>query len=173
MTFDTDRVVRFFSGERDAEGRSLDGILAFDDERLESIHDYIQWVFPTRQPSGVIAGAPIVTDATVRAFGADDRLRERLRRAFERMLQFYGLRWIDDRVEIDATRFSSRARVWLAAGNHNHLRLTRIMDSLSTLGLAREARALQRCLLEDVCKGPGKGRVTPRTIEFWSRAVSA
>src|SRR5215831_16627535 len=96
MTIDTDRVVRFFSGECDAEGRSLDGILAWDDERLESIHDYIQWVFPTRQPSGVIAGAPLVTDATVLAFTVDDRLRERLRRAFERMLQFYGLRWIDD-----------------------------------------------------------------------------
>jgi len=170
MTTDADRVVSFFSGGRDAEGRSLDEILGWNDERMEAIHDYIQWVFPTRQPSGVIPGAPLVTDATVRAFAADDRLTERLRLAFERMLQFYGLQRIEDRVEMDATRFSSRARVWLAPGNHNHLRLTRIMDSLSTLGLVREARALQRCLLEDVCNGPGKGRVMPRTIEFWSRA---
>jgi len=173
MTIDTDRVVRFFSGGRDPEERSLDEILEWNDEHLETVHDYIQWVFPTRQPSGVIAGAPLVTDATVRAFATDDRLSGRLRRAFERMLQFYGLRWINDAVEIDAARFPGRARVWLTPGNHNHLRLTRIMDSLSTLGLAHEARALQRCLLEDVGNGPGKGRVTPRTIEFWSRAVSA
>jgi hypothetical protein len=116
--------------------------------------------------------APLVTDDTVRAFERDPALRDRLKRAFERMLRFYGLRSRDGRIDIDEHAFTSRARVWLTPGNHNHLRLTRMMDCLSTLGLRAEALALQRCLIEDVCAGPGKGRVAPRTIEFWSRAIS-
>lgn len=167
-----DAIVEFYRGGQDSEGRTLDAILEWDDGRLEAVHDYIQWLFPSRQPSAVNCFAPLVTDDTVRAFERDPMLRDRLERAFDRMLRFYGLRACDGRIEIDARAFPSRSRVWLTAGNHNHLRLTRIMDSLSTLGLRAHARALQRCLIDDVCAGPGSGRVAPRTIEFWLRAVS-
>lgn len=162
-----DPVVEFYSGGRDSAGRTLDEILAWDDDRLEAIHDYIQWLFPTTQPSGVNPFAPLVTDATVRAFASDRTLRLRLRGALDRMLVFYGLRRDGARIEIDAMRFPARARTWLHPGNHNHLRLTRIMDSASTLGLRDDALALKRCLLDDVCAGPGAGRVSARTMEFW------
>jgi len=165
-----DAVVAFYSGGRDADGRTLDQILAWDDERLEAVHDYVQWVFPTRQPSGVNPFAPLVTDGTVRAFADDNLLRDRLRAALDRMLAFYGLRRDGSRIEIDDARFPVRSRVWLHAGNHNHLRLTRIMDSLATLGLVDDARALQRCLLEDVGRTAG-GRITPRTLAFWREVV--
>jgi hypothetical protein len=167
----SDSIIAFYSGAGDSEGRTLAEILEWDDERLEMVHDYIQWVFPTRQPSAVNPVAPRVTPDTVRAFDADPELRERLRRAFDRMLVFYGLVRRDARIEIDDTRFRARARVWLQPGNHNHLRLTRIMDSLATLGLREEALALQRCLLEDVAGGSGGGRVSPRTLDFWRSAL--
>jgi hypothetical protein len=167
----SDPLVAFYSGTPDAAGRTLAGILAWDDARLEAVHDYIQWVFPAREPSGVNPLAPLVTDATVRAFTGDAALRAGLRQALDRMLVFYGLTWIGDRVAIDELRFPVRARVWLRPGNHNHLRLTRILKSLAALGLAAEARALQRCLLEDICAGPGDGSVSPRTVGFWRDAV--
>ena len=167
-----DPIVAFYSGGVDLEGRTLAGILEWDDDRLEIVHDYIQWVFPTRQPSGVNPLAPRVTDATVRTFAEEPELRERLRRALDRMLVFYGLGRRAARVEIDDTRFPVRARTWLQPGNHNHLRLTRIMDSLETLGLREEALARQRCLLEDVAGGSGAGRVSPRTLEFWRSALA-
>ena len=167
-----DPIVAFFSGGNDARGRTLDEILAWPDTRLESVHDYIQWLFPTRQPSGVNPLAPLITDETVRAFAAEARLGQRLGRAFDRMLRFYGMqRGAGGGVEIDPARFPDRARVWLHQGNHNHLRLTRVMESLATLGLRDEAVALQRCLLEDICPGQGADRVSPRTIGFWRRAV--
>ena len=165
-----DLVVEFYSGGRDAAGRTLEQILAWDDERLEAVHDYIQWLFPTVQPSGVNPRAPLITPETVRAFAADATLRGRLGHALDRMLAFYGLRRHARRIDIDTARFPARARTWLTPGNHNHLRLTRIMDSLSALGLREDARALQRCLLDDVCAGPGAGRVTVRTMEFWRLA---
>src|SRR5690348_461837 len=165
-----DPLVTFYAGGRDSEGRTLEQILEWSDDLLEGVHDYIQWLFPTRQPSGVNPAAPLVTDETVRMFLNDPALPDRLRSALDRMLAFYGLRRATNRIDIDAARFPTRARVWLRPGNHNHLRLTRMMESLATLGLKNDARALQRCLLEDVCGGPECDAVTARTREFWRRA---
>ena len=163
-----DPIIGFYSGAEDSERRTLAEILEWDDDRLEMVHDYIQWVFPTRQPSGVNPLAPRLTDDTIRAFGATAELRAQLRRAFDRMLGFYGLIWRDARVEIDDPRFPARARVWLRAGNHNHLRLTRIMTSLGELGLAAQARAVWECLSQIAADFPD--RVTPATLEYWRAA---
>ena len=168
----SDSIVEFYSGGRDAAGRTLDEILAWDDDRLEAVHDYIQRVFPTRQPSGVNPFAPLVTADTIRTFAADETLHTRLRHSLDRMLAFYGLRRHADRIEIDAARFPARSRTWLHPGNHNHLRLTRMMDSLAALGLREDALSLKTCLLDDVCTGPGAGRVAARTIEFWATAAA-
>ena len=165
-----DPIVSFYRGGRDSEGRALAEILAWDDEQLEAVHDYIQWVFPTRLPSGVNPAAPLVTADTIREFARDPSLLAGLQASLDRMLRFYGLRRNAGRIEIDAASFPSRARTWLHPGNHNHLRLTRIVDSLATLGLREDAEALRRCLIGDVAAGPGAGRVSPRTLEFWRRA---
>ena len=165
----TDPIVAFYSGGRDDRGRTIEQILAWDDDALEAVHDYIQWLFPLRRPSGVNPDAPLVTDVTARAFGADTRLTALLRRTFERMLHFYGLRAVPGAIEPDPVRFAARARVWLHPGNHNHLRLTRIMASLAALGLRDEASALQRCLIDRVALKPDS--VSARTLHFWRRAL--
>lgn len=46
-----------------------------------------------------------------------------------------------------------------------------MMESLDTLGLPDEARALQRCLLNDVYDGPGSAHISRETYEFWLAAV--
>jgi hypothetical protein len=171
----TDRIVAFYSGGPDDQGRTLDQILGWSDHFLEVTHDYIQWVFPTRATSGVNPSAPLVTGETIAAFAARPDLRARLGRSLNRMESFYGLQRNTAsadavRIEIDPSRFTERARDWLRPNNHNHLRLTRIMESLATLGLTAEAKALQRCLLTDVYEGPGATRITPETAGFWRRA---
>jgi hypothetical protein len=172
-----DAVVAFYSGGADSNGRTLAELWSWSDERLEAAHDYIQWMFPTVQPSAVNPFAPLVSRQSIQAFDTSPRLRDRLRQSLDRMLSFYGLRRVTapdraDRIEIDPAGFANRAANWLHPGNHNHLRLTRMMESLHALGLDQDARALQRCLLEDICEGPGRGRVTSRTVEFWRRACS-
>ena len=172
----TDRIVSFYSGGIDDRGRTLDAILGWPDDRLEGVHDYIQWVFPTAVPSGVNPLAPLVSDRTAAAFASSSELRGRLRRALDRMLSFYGLRRDPGpdgtvSIEIDDARFAGRSRNWLHPGNHNHLRLTRIMQSLAALGLEAEARALQTCLVTEVYEGPGRNRITRETYEFWVKAV--
>jgi hypothetical protein len=170
-----DRIVAFYSGDLDDSGRTLEQIWMWSDDELELVHDYIQWVFPTPQPSAVNPSAPLVTAETASAFQASDELREAVGHSLDRMLAFYGLRRsplpASLRIEINPDRFPERAKYWLSPGNHNHLRLTRIMQSLSALGLMSEARALQRCLVDDIYEGPGRGRITDDSYEFWLSAV--
>lgn len=170
----TDPIVSFYSGGVDDRGRTLQSILDWPDERLESVHDYIQWVFPTTTPSGANPWAPLVTDATIASF-ASPELRDRLRAALDRMLTFYGFVRASDTsgnvsITIDSERFARRAVIWLRPGNHNHLRLTRIMQSLWALGLEDEAIALQRCLLA-LYEGPGARKITTETAEYWRTAI--
>ena len=77
-------------------------------------------------------------------------LRETLLRAFRRMLQFYGLQCDDDDPDdihiAKAENYAQRQRVWLTPGNHNYLRLTRILRSLVILGCEPYAVALLECL---------------------------
>jgi hypothetical protein len=172
----TDRIVEFYSGGQDDRGRTLDGILGWSDDDLEAVHDYIQWVFPTPARSAVNPSAPLVTGAASAAFRQRAELRARLTAALDRMLAFYGLSRhgagpADVSIAPDPARFRARAPAWLHPGNHNHLRLTRIIQSLDALGLPAEARGLQRCLLEDVYDGPGSERVSRETYEFWVAAV--
>ncbi len=170
-----DRITSFYAGGVDDRGRTLERILAWPDEELEAVHDYIQWMFPTVAPSAVNPAAPLVSGATITAFRSRPELRDALLRSLDRMLSFYGLRRSDDsgnvRIEMDEARFDDRARVWLHPGHHNHLRLTRIMQSLAALGLTSEAKALQRCLVTDVYAGPGHNRITPDTYEYWMDAL--
>ena len=171
----SDPIVAFYSGGGDDHGRTLETILGWTDDRLESVHDYIQWVFPTAVPRAVNPCAPLVSSDTVAAF-ASTALRDRLRGALDRMLTFYGLARNTDPdggvvIGIDAPRFRERSVHWLTPGNHNHLRLTRIMQSLWVLGLEAEARALQRCLVADVYEGSGRNRITRETLGYWRDAL--
>jgi hypothetical protein len=170
-----DRIIAFYSGGTDDRGRTLEHILAWPDEELEMVHDYIQWVFPTITRSGVNWRAPLVRDTTRAAFASQPALGDALRRSLDRMLAFYGLcRTVNAdgvRIAIDPARFAERAPEWLDPGNHNHLRLTRIMQSLAALGLLAEAQALQRCLLTEIYDGVGKERITRETYAYWTDAV--
>jgi hypothetical protein len=169
-----DPIVSFYSGGPDDRGRTLERILEWHDDELEAVHDYIQWVFPTVSRSAVNPSAPLVRDATRAAFADHPELRGALRESLDRMLAFYGFRRTREnghvRIEIDKSSFADRARVWLHPGNHNHLRLTRIMQSLTALGLLSEAEALQRCLA-DVYKGAGRTRITSDTYQYWMDAL--
>ena len=147
------RLVAFYEGTgRDDHDRSLDDVLHFDDAALEYTHDFIQWLFPLRDRSGANPTAPRLDDAAVAAFRARPELRENLRRSYDRMVAFY-------KADLG----------WLTPGNHNHLRLTRMMLSLRTLGLESEARALHEYVVAQAAR---HGGVTGATLRYWNDAVS-
>jgi hypothetical protein len=171
-----DPIVEFYGGRlADHRGRWLRDIQQWPDGRLEDVHDFIQWLFPLREPSPVNPYAPRITSETLTAFHEDAALGNALRRSFERMLNFYGFRLSPGpppKVE-PGSNFAARSAGWLAPGNHNHLRITRIMKCLMLLGLAGEAGAFFDALAqinaqEQDTPAP---RITPRTFQFWQSAV--
>ena len=163
-------IVRFHKGESpDDRGRTLDAILGWNDDRLEAVHDYIQWLFPLDEPSRFNPSAPLLTPGDRAAF-RQPVLATNLRRALERMLAFYGLA-LQPTMPPRVTRsdqWRDRSAVWLHAGNHNLLRLTRIIRSLALLGQPDLSRALYEALRREC-----EGRVTAVTLEYWKEATDA
>jgi Opioid growth factor receptor (OGFr) conserved region len=169
-----DRLTRFFAGGADDDGRTFYEILGWEDARLEMVHDYIQWIFPLPERSGANPRAPVLDASTIAAICGNAEMQGRLRAAFLRMLTFYGFALEGDRV-VQGAQFESASRNWLHAGNHNHLRLTRMLRSLRVLGLEHEARMLWEALrLLYEHEGAGERRtITAETFAFWRQAATA
>lgn len=168
------RLLRFYRGDGpDSEGRRLDQILAWDDRLLEGVHDYIQWLFPLDEQSAFNADAPLLTPADGIAFASDAALGENIKRAFLRMLTFYGFRLVDssDRMTVErGDTWSVRSTTWLRPHNHNFLRQTRIIKSLTLLGQPTLARAFGEALLKEYDLAPAVIGAT--TAGYWRDAVS-
>jgi len=163
------RLVEFYSGRApDHAGRFVGQIQRWPDERLETVHDFIQWLFPLAEASPVNPLAPVLDQETIEAFAARPELRQTLRLSFLRMLDFYGLA-MESGAVLRAANFPERAENWLHPGNHNHLRITRILKSLNLLGLAEEARAFLECLEAIYAQEPGK--ISGTSLRFWRAAI--
>lgn len=100
-------------GGMDAERRTLREYRAFTDEQMESAHDYIQWMFPTDQPSKFNPYAPLLLEAD--SFGNRGMVGPVMRS----VLQFTG--------------FLARRQRWRKPGDHNILRITRMLRSVKLI----------------------------------------
>lgn len=167
------RLVAFYRGDgRDHRGRLLGHIYGFSFDELELHHDYIQWLFPLPEPSGANAEAPLLSKEDIAAFESDDSLRKALLRSFHMMLRFYGLEVWAGRPEIKVVRgahFAERRDVWLTRGNHNFLRISRMLRSLTLLGLGGYAKALLKSL-EGIYEEEAS-TIGDTTMGYWRRAV--
>ncbi len=134
----------FYSGRAtDCEGRTLLELQNLSPKDKELMHDYIQWLFPIPEASKYNPKSPLLTTDDVEAFGKDERLRRELKHSWFAMLDFYGLTYhtYHQRVVIDPDMWAICSKNWLTPGNHNFLRITRILRSMTLLGLKKEARA--------------------------------
>lgn len=180
---DGGRIVAFLHGSgKDDRGRSIVDVHAFSLEALEDTHDYIQWLFPLREPSRAQPQSPVLDEETARMLSDDLIARAALRKSFDVMLAFYGLAL--ERVpggegaspdfgwRVTRTKdFGRRSRVWLTRGNHNFLRLTRILASLTLLGEPALARALLLALVDIAAEY--REVIGGETLGYWNRAVAS
>ena len=171
------RLLDFYFGVgTDDRGRYLNEMLQWPDSRLEEVHDYIQWMFPLAERSGFNIHAPLLTVSEIGQFRSNPELRQNLKASFVRILGFYGLILSGSRpLEVKrALHFEEASLNWITPGNHNHLRITRILKSLLTLGLEEEAHAFYVCL-EDIysaeCAKTCPG-ISEATFSFWQRAAN-
>lgn len=168
----TSKVINFYTyAAPDHRGRYLLDILQWPDESLETTHDYIQWLFPLSERSGFNFHAPILDPQTIQQFRARLDLQQNLHRSFVRMLTFYGLQ-IDKShpaLVVRAPFFAERSANWLTPGNHNHLRITRILKSMRTLGLETLAASFLDCLVAIYTEESAKTypSISEESFHFW------
>jgi hypothetical protein len=166
------RITRFYAGDGlDDRGRSLADLQAQSLDELEYNHDYIQWLFPLPERSSANPSAPLLTAADLAAFAASLALRDNLLRSLAVLLRFYGLELRDTPAGFEVRRaqtFAQRSKVWLTPYNHNFLRLTRILRSLSLLDCASHAAALFQCL-EDIYR-ESHAIIGAETFRYWKSA---
>lgn len=145
-------ITAFLEGEgRDARGRTLFDVLAMDNAALESSHDFIQWLFPLREPSRAVPDAPMLTDADVETIKESGMAQIALAAATDRMDVFY-------RATHD----------WLMPNDHNHLRITRIISSLRLLVGDSEADAFKAAILSRI--ETTRAPVSARSRGYWTTA---
>jgi len=162
----TERIVAFYEGHGvDGAGRLISEVCTFDHDDLEWHHDYIQWLFPLPQPSRYNPDAPVLKPEAAAAFKGSDDLQARVLWSLDVMLAFYGLEREDGAIR-PAADFAARTDEWAWPDDHNHLRLSRMIQSLHHLGLPAEAEALRAALL-DAAQELGPERIAPGTVRHW------
>jgi hypothetical protein len=153
------------------DGLYFSDYLKYDRGQLEDDHHYIQWLFPLDTSSLYSPYAPLLTESEIDAFKGDYAALTRMIAALRMMLEFYGLKLFD--IDVSPTvqiqpNDNDRISEWAQDGNHNLLRLTRILKSLTLMGLNQYAEALLRCLWT-VAR---TFQVSDTTVRYWTAAVS-
>lgn len=165
------RCASFLSGGYYFDKR-LEDFLNYDDNKLEHNHHYIQHAFPLKEKSKYNITAPTLTDDEIHwirsEYGNDARYN--LKKMFIRMLAFYGFSYDNETIK-EAADFPERSLIWLTPNNHNMKRISRILRSLTILGLADESAAFYTALLAIAEKNPKI--ISKRVLIYWTSAVNA
>lgn len=164
------QLTEFYQGlSTDNCGRKITDIHKFNHEDLEYTHDYIQWLFPLLELSLYNSNAPILTDEDVLEFINNKEIKGNLLISFYIMLDFYGFQINKELFITRSFTFAERSKVWLTPENHNFLRITRILHSLTILGCGPHAISFYECLANVYREFPDT--VSRKTIEFWAAAI--
>ena len=139
-------------GGTDHKNRTLDLILASDDVFLEEEHDYIQWLFPLKEPSANVLDAPVITDGEVLLAQSDKIIRKNMQKSLDRMILFY-----------------RNNNHWLKPKEHNHLRITRILKSTAMILSEEEAERFYDFIMDTVCNSVVE--ILPSHVTYWTDAV--
>jgi hypothetical protein len=146
------QVIAFYTGTvPDHRGRFLNEIHEFSQDQLELNHDYIQWLFPLDTPSRFNPMAPCLTQPEIAQFHESPVLQQRLISSFGKMLGFFGFSLSEERGDpsiVKAHDFKTRKAIWLKSGNHNCLRISRMLRSLCLLGLPAYSQAFMDALCQ-------------------------
>lgn len=159
-------ILDFYQGGRNDRGVTLEEIWGWDDSRLESQHDFIQWLFPLTT-QGVNPTAPLTDNTVMSAFKADKTLQDKMVRSFDVMLNFYGFSRSSNTIQIGAN-FDDQAQNWLNPGNHNYRRITRILTSLKLHGLGHYAKAFMKALQQ--VYQDHSDQIGSQTFSIWQSA---
>lgn len=153
---DAQRIYNFFVGAgTDHAGRTIQDYHDMSDELLESIHDYIQWAFPTRHPSQCQdANAPLLSDEAIALMKGNRKAMGNYYAMFAKMISFY-----------------MASKHWLVEYDHNHLRITRIIESSGEIFDIITAEYFLQIMLN--LNTNAGSPINAKSIDIWLRTIDA
>ncbi|KAM9444526.1 opioid growth factor receptor-like protein 1 [Clarias gariepinus] len=130
-----------------------------DYHRLEHVHSFIQWLFPTDEKgmnaNECMYGTNVLDTKAIKLFRRNEKLKRRLLTSYKLMLDFYGIELVSEK-----TGEVKRAVNWvdrfanLNRNTHNNFRITRILKCLGLLGFHHyQAPLVHFFLVETLVKG--------------------
>lgn len=137
---------------------------------LEDEHDYIQWLFPLPERSKYNPGSPILTREIIKELTENQKFKGKFglfRQAQETMLDFYGIKEATGGADLCFIGKRHDMRHWLTEFSHNHLRISRIIKSVSLLESQRRAVFLMSKFVEL----GSKSGVNIESIIHWKKAA--
>ncbi len=146
-------LINFLKGiGKDKHGRMIEEIWNYSDEQIEAVHNYIQWIFPTKEMSENVMGSPYLdNEETVNAIKIDLDIQENLVTSLMRTQNFY-----------------RDNDFWLQPNDHNHLRITRILKSITLLSSKENAIEFYDFIMLRVKEFQP---VTEESLEYWKSAI--
>lgn len=122
------------NNEPDIYGRYISEIWSFNDEQIETTHNFIQFLFPLTQPSkNSFNKIYINSDDLLHELKSDKKVRESI---------MYSSNWYFS--------FLERNQHWQTYFDHNHLRISRVIESLNVIVSNRQANRFYKQVL-DIC----------------------
>ncbi|MQG38784.1 MAG: hypothetical protein FI718_02195 [SAR202 cluster bacterium] len=134
----------------DFRGRTLKEIWRYTDIQIEQIHDFIQVVFPLNKPSNSNPHTYYLNDdTTIERIQTNETIKQNIIKSSKWFLSFL-----------------KRNESWKKQYNHNHLRITRIIECLRLLVSDEEANKFHKSTLKLL----GDKKINKITVEFWGNA---
>jgi hypothetical protein len=124
-------VLDFFLGVGyDSSNRSINDVLAFDEHNIESHHDFIQWIFPTKERSAYNQGAPIISGDFRNILFKSNVAQDNFCKTCKMFLSFCGFNCSKSTI----TDTQAYEKTVFVRPSHNLLRITRVLNSLNQTG---------------------------------------
>ena len=129
---------------------SPSGVYYGDYEKLESLHDYIQWLFPIHVASKFNPDQHALQLHEAQSIAADPTCQRHLLLNYRCFLDFIGFSLVNEATGALTRHAGAPARLRnLNAESHNKLRITRVLKCFGSCGLARLQAPLVEALIEE------------------------
>jgi len=145
-----DPIIKFLEGsEKDFQGRLIKDIWSYSDKEIESIHDFIQVLFPLDQRS---SNRFFIQDqAIIPVIKKSELAQANFKQSYEWFLGFLG-----------------RNPKWQKGYDHNQLRITRIIKSLNLLSSYENALAFYQSMVKLI---KDDHSISQTTYDYWVEAL--
>ena len=142
----------FLTGhETTSSGWLLSHVWKFNDTQIENTHTFIQWVFPTDEPSRATPGSPVLDEEQISEIQNNEHAKQNLCKSADWYFSFL-----------------RRNSFWRKPHDHNHLRITRVLKSLRLLCGDDEADYYKQQFWQVL--GTDISQIPSKTIEYWEDA---